>query len=55
MSKSIECRPTNDEEPVTRQEAEDIGELGNELDELDDLAETAREAERRLNADAGDE
>ena len=40
---------------LTQKEAEDIGDLGNELDEPDDLSETAREAERRLNADAWDE
>jgi hypothetical protein len=55
MSNPIECRPRNDEESITNQESDEIGDLGNELDEPDDLSETAREAERRLNADAWDE
>lgn len=34
---------------LTRNEAEDMGDLRNDLDDLDDLLATAREAEHLLN------
>ena len=37
------------EDSLTRNEAENIGDLGSELDDLDDLLATAREAEHLLN------
>lgn len=37
------------EDCLTRNDAEDIGDLGNDLDDPDDLLATAREAEHLLN------
>ncbi len=37
------------EDSLTRSEAEDMGDLRNDLDDLDDLLATAREAEHLLS------
>lgn len=55
MRKTEETRGRATDDLLPLQDMVDIGDLGNELDEPDDLSETAREAERRLNADAWDD
>lgn len=52
MNKPPRVPIEHDDEPITEQDASEIGDLGNGLDDTDDgLLATARRAEELLNAD----